>query len=195
MAAALARALVAETACRSAGKLNPTVFGKAPGAGRGLFVVCRNAAQSVPREEERSFAHAKHATLPAFTVDTTGGYLQSSAGQAGGPFTDLQYRLRRFQARGVLADMSDRIPAGAARRGKDFHAERRAERKGAPLRRGGVNPCVRAPFCYLHADDGRLRWAMRSFPLVSSEQVWFCPTAHGTRSASSHSTRCAGVQS
>ena len=38
----------AEPASRPAGKSNPTARARAPGAGRGLFVVCRNAAQSVP---------------------------------------------------------------------------------------------------------------------------------------------------
>ena len=37
-----------EPASRSAGKLNPAVFARAPGTGRGLFVSYRNAAQSVP---------------------------------------------------------------------------------------------------------------------------------------------------
>ena len=109
-----------------------------------------------------------------------------------GPFTTYQYRLKRFNTRGRISarPMPDRIPAGAARCEKIPVAERRGARRGAPLRRGEAYPCASTVLLF-RSPDGRVRWVMRAFPPVSSEQVWPFPKAFETRSVSSRSERCA----
>ena len=60
-------------------------------------------------------------------------------------------------------------PAGAARRATIL-AERRGERKGAPLRRGEANPCARAPFCDLPGFRRAVPRGERLILLVCSER-------------------------
>src|SRR6185437_2966260 len=82
------------------------------------------------------------------------------------PLKKVQDKRPRFGATGAGSHSRRSRPSR-----KTLIAERSASRKGAPLRRGGAYPFAPAPFCYSHHRDGRVRWVMRAFPLVSSEQV------------------------